>query len=318
MNTKNFSIWADFIERDFVQNDLLELIKTSTVQGATSNPAIFKSAFSSSTAYAEDKAKSNLSKKDLYEYLAIKDIQNACDAFSETHKNNPNDGFVSLEVDPSLANDTQGSIDEGISLHKRVNRENLMVKIPATTAGYIAMQKLLSLGINVNATLIFNIDQVENILKAYKESNSTSSLVISIFISRFDRELDPLLPTELKGKAGIYNGASCYNLIQKSGFKNVRTLFASTGVKGDDYIPSYYVDELIGEDVVNTAPIATIDAFVKNGATESKLPIAQETLDQFFLELEKNGVDFNAVSKKLLNDGLEQFEEAFEQILQSL
>ncbi|MCV6607144.1 MAG: transaldolase [Campylobacterales bacterium] len=318
MTTKNFSIWADFIERDFIKNELKDLIAKGVVNGATSNPAIFKNAFTTSEAYKEDKESCPLKGKELYEFLAIKDIQAACDAFEETHKANGNDGFVSLEVDPALANDTMGTIEEGSSLHKRVNRKNLMVKVPATEAGYEAMKNLLGVGIDVNATLVFSNEQTEKILQAYKDSKSNSKLVISIFISRFDRELDSKLPENLKGKTGILNGAKCYNTIKKSGLENVRTLFASTGVKDDNYIPSYYIDELIGEDIVNTAPIDTIHSFVKNGANEAKLPISEEEIEKFFSDLKDTGVDFEAVANKLLSDGLVQFEEAFKQILDSL
>lgn len=318
MSVKNFSIWADFIEREFIDSELKELIANGTVNGATSNPAIFKNAFTGSGAYKEDKESSPLKGKDLYEFLAIKDIQKACDAFADLHEKNSDDGFVSLEVDPALASDTMGTIEEGSSLNKRVNRKNLMVKVPATDAGYEAMKNLLSMGINVNATLVFSNDQTEKILEAYKAANTDAKLVISVFISRFDREIDGKLPQDLKGKTGIYNGAKCYNTVQKAGLANVRTLFASTGVKGDDYLPSYYVDELIGENVINTAPIDTIHAYVKNGATEVKLPISTEEIEKFFRDLKNAGVNFEAVSNKLLKDGLVQFEEAFAQILKSL
>lgn len=318
-NIENFSLWVDFLEREFIENDLKDLIEKKIARGATSNPAIFKNAFTTSKAYENQKSASNNRGKDLYEELAIKDIQDACDKFADIYNEACNDGFVSLEVDPFYADNTEETVKEGLSLAKRIDRKNLMIKVPATDAGYAAMEDLLKSGVNVNATLVFSNEQTEKCLEAYKRANREDlSLVISVFISRFDRTLDPKLPKDLQGKAGILNGAMCYNTVEAQGFKNVRTLFASTGVKGDSYIPSYYVDELLGKRSVNTAPLGTIEGYVKNGATAEKLPIANEEIEEFFTKISELEVDFNEVSNSLLSEGLEQFKDAFKEILESL
>ncbi len=315
---KNFSLWVDYLERDFIKSDLGAMIAKGSVRGATSNPAIFKNAFTTSKAYEAQKSASVSKGKELYEELAIKDIQDACDSFLPIYKENHNDGFVSLEVDPALCDDAEKTVAEGLSLAKRINRENLMIKVPATQAGYQAIENLLAQGVHVNATLIFSNKQTLKVLEAYKRANSEKNLVISVFISRFDRALDKKLPSELQGKAGVYNGAECYNSVEQENLANVRTLFASTGVKGDAYPPSYYVDELIGDNSINTAPLQTIEAFLAQGTLAKKLPISQKEIESYFSKIAELGINFESVSDTLLQDGLEQFKVAFQEILDSL
>ena len=192
---ENFSLWVDFLEREFISSDLKKLVDSGRVRGATSNPAIFKNAFSISKAYEQQKLNSSAKGKDLYEELAITDIQNACDCFSGIYNEKKEDGFVSLEVDPYFSNDSQATIEEGLSLAKRINRKNLMIKVPATKEGFVAMEELLREGINVNATLIFSDEQTKSCVEAYKKAgNSDVCMVVSVFISRFDRVLDELKP----------------------------------------------------------------------------------------------------------------------------
>ena len=320
---EKLSLWADFIERDFIKSKMQTMINDGIINGATSNPAIFKSSFLTSPAYKDDIAalKGKKTPKEIYETLAIEDIQQAADVLRPLFDKD-DDGFVSIEVDPNLANDARATIDEGARLHKSIGRPNVMIKVPATTAGYEAMEALVAQGISVNATLIFSLEEAVACAKAFEKGQAKTSAdpksVISVFVSRVDRLLDDKLSKELQGKAGIYNAAAIYNDVEKMKVKNNRTLFASTGVKGDAYVPSYYIDELLAANSVNTAPIDTIDAFVKNGVKKVALPIDKSTLDAFFEKIKGEGVDLNAALAQLKNEGLVAFEEAFEEIMQSL
>lgn len=315
----NFSLWADFIERDFLNGKFKELVADGIVNGATSNPAIFKNAFTKSSAYEAQKKELGLSGKALYEALAITDIRTAADILKPLYDKG-DDGFVSIEVDPFFCDDTAATIEEGVTLFETIGRKNVMIKIPATTAGYEAMRTLLSKGIHVNATLVFSYAQAKKILEAYKAANAPkgTKLVVSVFVSRFDRLLDERLPTDLQGMAGVLNASRIYNLVEQEGLADVKTLFASTGVKGDGYPPSYYVDELIGKNAINTAPIETIDAFVKNGVKEPALPRDTGKLDKYFMVINSTGIKFNGVCDELLADGLLQFKDAFRDIIKSL
>ena len=241
-------------------------------------------------------------------------MQKAADLFRPLYDRDE-DGFVSIEVDPAFAHDAVSTIEEGKALFKKINRPNVMIKVPATEAGVIAVKELVKAEIPVNATLVFGLDQTRRVLRALKESPVPA--VISIFVSRFDRLLDGKLPAELKAKAGIMNAAAHYNLIEAAGEKNVRALFASTGVKGDDLSAAYYVSELLADNAVNTAPPATIDAYLKTADRQNRLPIAQGEIEAFFAALGDQGVNFDAVCDELLSDGLSQFEKAFAEILKS-
>lgn len=323
LEKEKFALWVDFIERDFIENGLKELVEKKIVNGATSNPAIFKNAFLTSSAYKEEiKAlKGTMPPKEIYETLAIKDIQAAADVLRPLFDAN-DDGFVSIEVDPTLANDAQATIDEGMRLHKMIARPNVMIKVPATDAGYIAMQELVALGISVNATLIFSLTEALSCCMAFKKGQAKTSqdvhTVVSVFVSRVDRKLDSKLAKEYQAQAGIMNAAMIYNNVEKLAVKNNRTLFASTGVKGDTLHPAYYVSELIAFNTVNTTPLDTIDAYVKEGSRELKLPIDQKDMDAFFQHLTSEGIVLNEVLLELKAEGLQAFEEAFEEIMQSL
>jgi transaldolase len=317
---ENFALWCDFVERDFLENEFEELIKDGKINGATSNPAIFKNAFLTSKAYEEDKeALSGLNSSELYEKLAIKDIQIAADKLSSLYEKG-DDGFISIEVDPNLCNDAKGTIEEGKKLFKEIGKENVMIKIPATEAGYEAMEALISEGIHVNATLIFSPKQAKLCVDAFekglkKVSGKKPKAVISVFVSRFDRKLDPSLSYELKGKVGIVNATKIYHDIESRGIKEVRTLFASTGVKGDDYPAHYYIEELCFPNSVNTAPLDTIKAYQANGSAIIKTPISQNECENFFAQLKSKGVDIEKVYDELLDEGLKAFVDAYNEIL---
>ena len=322
----NFSIWCDFIERDFLEGEFKELINDHIIHGATSNPAIFEQSIKNSPAYKQqyEMLKSNDSKK-IYEDLAFTDIKTAARILSPLHNGDQDDGFISIEVDPTLCDDAEGTIEEGERIFKFLGSDNVMIKIPATDAGYIAMKELASRGININATLIFSPDQAIKCAKALsegmKETNKDIKAVISVFVSRFDRMCDNELEAKglEKARLGIMNALKCYYEVAKVNNKNIRTLFASTGVKGDELAPSYYVDNLLYENSVNTAPLATIQAWVKDGVkTLPEEKFSEKDCDEYLKTLEKKGFDIQSVYTKLLEDGLSSFKESFKEMLKLL
>ncbi len=319
----DFSLWADFIEREFLKTKFKELIAQNIINGATSNPAIFKEAILTSPAYKEQlQSLQDLDPKSKYEALAVTDIQQAADILRPSYDKG-DEGFVSLEVDPRLADDAEGTVAEAKRLLQAIDRPNVMIKVPVTPAGCAAIEELVGEGIHVNATLIFSPNQADECLDAMEKGfkkNEKSHCVLSIFVSRFDRKLDPLLKAKglPTGRVGIMNAAKIYNMVKKRNLPNTKTLFASTGVKGGDYPPHYYISELLAPHTINTAPIHTIEAFVQSGEKEPKLPIAHEEIEKFFATLKANGIDMKQVYHELLQEGLKAFVEAFEQILEEL
>jgi len=315
----NFSLWLDFIERDYIKNEFKKLIKNGEVNGATSNPAIFKNAILTSPAYKSRLAElGGKSAKEKYETLAKEDIKAAAQALRPLYDNG-GDGFVSIEIDPFLSSSIEESVAEGVRLFEEIAEPNVMIKVPATKEGCKIIEELAKREINVNATLIFGLGQTKGVMDAIKASGAKKAkFVISVFVSRFDRLLNPSLPQNLKNRVGVMGAAAHYNLVESYGLPNVKTLFASTGVKGDDLAAHYYVDELIGANSINTAPLDTVAAAMANSAKKAKLPIAQSEIDVFFSELKTSGVDFDKVCDELLNDGLKQFEAAFKEILDEL
>jgi transaldolase len=319
-----FSLWADFIEREYLDNEFKALIEKKIINGATSNPAIFKNAILTSNAYiAQLESLHELSPKEKYEAVAIYDIQKAADILRPLYEKG-DDGFVSIEVDPYLCDDADATIAEGIRLYNAIGRENVMIKIPATEAGYVALEALVAKGIAVNATLIFKREQALFCLDAFengmKKAGKDVSTVISIFVSRVDRALDKILaenniPTAL---TGIYNSARIYDAIERSALPSCRALFASTGVKGDSLPAHYYIEKLLAYNSVNTAPVETILAFDKDGKKEKALPIDPTLVTEHLAKLHEIGIDLDVVLDKLIADGLEAFKEAFGEILEAL
>ena len=345
---ENFSLWCDFVEREFLATEFRAMIKRGEIKGATSNPAIFANAILSSGAYKSDIAKlkgSGKNAKAIYENLAFSDIKSAAESLLPLWEKNPNDGFISIEIDPTLCDDSSKSIDEGVRIFKAINLPNVMIKVPATSAGYEVMNALYSKKISVNATLIFSQNQVKKCLEAFWESsdsgldlanganrggesrfdssdssessaNPTPKAVISIFVSRFDRylEANPALnvgeSNDSAPKLGIYNAMKCYEIIQAFGNPHIRALFASTGVKGDKIPSAYYVEKLLLKNSINTAPLATIRDFIKLDSPLIKVaPNIDEYLAQFSVE---------KIADELLNAGLEAFKNEFEKMLKSI
>ena len=319
-----FSLWADFIERDYLDNEFKDLINSGVINGATSNPAIFKNAILTSSAYKEQLSSlSSLSPKEKYEAVAIYDIQKAADILKPLY-DKKDDGYVSIEVDPFLCDDAEATISEGKRLFATINRKNVMIKVPATDAGYIAMTELTSCGIPVNATLIFKKEQAISCAKAFEAGVAKNAAkvdtVISVFVSRVDRALDAELAKNGVEVAlsGIYNSADIYAQVQSMNVSGCRTLFASTGVKDDTLAAHYYIEKLLAYNSVNTAPIDTIKAFEKDAKDVAALPISDEVIKKHFLEVKNCGIDFEAVLDKQITDGLESFKDAFKDILEAL
>ena len=319
-----FSLWADFIERTFLDEEFKELIAKGIINGATSNPAIFKNAILTSPAYKEQLSTlTGLTPKEKYEALAIFDIQKAADILRPLYDEG-DDGYVSIEVDPFLCDDTQATIEEGVRLHQMIGRPNVMIKVPATEAGYGAMEALAAQGIAVNATLIFSVYQALRCAKAFEKAASKSTkivdTVISVFVSRIDRAIDETLQAKdvRTGQMGILNAAEIYNEVQALKVPQCRVLFASTGVKGNELRPSYYIDELLAFNSVNTAPIDTINAYVQRADERLRLPIPSQVIDAHRIHVAGAGVNMSKVIEDQITQGLEAFKVAFAEILSTL
>ncbi len=305
------------------------MIVEGIVNGATSNPSIFANSIETSPAYtAQLDRLRNHSAKAKYEALAKEDIRMAAEKLMPLYEKGE-DGLVSIEVDPFLCDDTEGTVEEGRRLYREIGMENVMIKVPATEAGYEAMKRLMAEGHHVNATLIFSpmqalksIEAMQEGLKIWRTTGDGRETkgVLSVFVSRFDRMLDEKLSERgiEPGRLGIVNAAKIYNLVESKKESSIRTLFASTGVKGDAYPADYYIKELMAPHSVNTAPLTAIEAFVEHPDHTVKLPMEEERIETFFAAVEKSGVDMNEVYEKLLRDGLEAFKEAFATLLAHL
>jgi transaldolase len=319
-NSINFSLWLDFIERDFIKSgEFKKLITDGIIDGATSNPAIFSNSILNSEAYKSDIAKyksEGLEPKRIYELLAIEDIRLASDELLPLYKSGKR-GFVSIEIDPFLADDVQGSIDEGVRLHNEIGRENVMIKVPATSAGYKVMEELVARDIDVNATLIFSMQEAIECAEAIKRGQEraekgSAQTVLSVFVSRLD------VATSSKS-FGLINSSMIYREIQERGYKNTTVLFASTGVKDPELPAEYYVERLMATNTINTAPLKTIQAFVDADVEISdRLPISGSEVKSGLAEVIKNGHSAPKVLSKLKSDGLVAFENSFRDMLDYL
>lgn len=337
-------IWLDNLSRSLVKSGELAKMLEQGVCGVTSNPAIFQKAFSGDDLYAPEidaLKKQGKSAKEIYETLAIADVQAACDVCRpEFDQSGGKTGFVSLEVSPELSRDAAGTIAEAKRLHAAINRPNVMIKVPATNEGLVALTELIISGINVNLTLLFSRAQTLKAYTAYttglhKRLEAGGDInhihvVASFFISRIDNALDTTLPKHLQGKIAIALAKAAYHDWQEyfstpefkelaaKGANKISLLWASTGVKNPDYSNTLYVDSLIGEDTVNTVPDATLKAFMEHGTAASTLTQNTEQALAQIAEAEKLGVAFETLATRLQNDGLTQFEEAFAKLLAPL
>ncbi|MEM7801233.1 MAG: transaldolase, partial [Chloroflexota bacterium] len=346
LNELGQSIWYDNISRALLDSGEFQKLLDNGVVGVTSNPSIFEKSIGQSTDYdtAISKADPALSDEAVYENLAIEDIQRTADLLEPIYEATSGlDGYVSLEVSPNLANDTDGTIEAARRLWGRLGRKNAMIKVPATPAGIPAIRQLISDGININVTLLFAIEAYEAVAKAYiegleealaagKKIDSIAS-VASFFVSRVDVLVDSLLDdagnSDLKGKIGLANAKVAYISFQEifagdrweklagEGASVQRPLWASTGTKSPDYPDTLYVDQLIGADTVNTVPPKTLDAFVDHGAVANTLVDLEEAQAEL-QKLAEAGVDMSMVTGQLLDEGVEKFEKAFKSLLTSV
>lgn len=337
-------IWLDNLSRSLLQNGGLRERLAQGVGGLTSNPAIFEQALAADTGYAEAVARlkqQNLSPKARYETLAVADVQAACDiCLAEYAASGGSGGLVSLEVSPDLAHDAAATVAEAKRLWAWINRPNAMIKVPATAAGLTALTFLVAEGIHTNLTLLFSRRQVLAAYAAYAEglqarrqalgSPAGVQLVASFFISRIDAALDPTLPAHLQGKTAMalaktayrdwqqYTASAEWQTLQQQGAAVPRLLWASTGVKNPSYPATLYIDNLIGSQTVNTVPEAALNAFLAQGRAAPTLTQAVAEADAVLTEAAALGVDVETLAARLQDDGLQQFEAAFQRLLAAL
>jgi len=345
------SVWLDFISRKLIMNgDLKRLVEQDGVRGVTSNPTIFEKAIAGSTDY--DQTLRELLAKDphasvaqLYEPLVIEDIRMAADMLRPVYdETDAADGYVSLEVSPHLAHDTQATISEAKRLRAEVDRPNVMIKVPATPEGIPAVETLIAEGVNVNITLMFSMAHYEAVARAYINGLARSAnpakiaSVASFFVSRVDTMVDRALESlgtaqalALLGKIAIANSKMVYNrflqifhgegfaALRQRGARVQRPLWASTGTKNPKYSDVLYVENLIGPETVNTLPPDTLNAFedhgkIIEGAVQDNLDDAAASLGR----LKALGIDLNTIAEKLQVDGVASFTTSFDQLIAAL
>jgi transaldolase len=351
------SVWLDYIRRNIILNgDLQKLIDQDGLRGITSNPSIFEKAIGGSNDYTDlltQLGKQGLPTGQIYERIVVRDIQDSADKLLPVYKStNRRDGYVSLEVSPTLARDTQGTMEEARRLWKAVNRPNIMIKVPGTPEGVEPVQRLTSEGLNINITLLFAqeayvavaeafLDGLEAALKAGEDISGIAS-VASFFVSRIDTLVDSTIEERLKtakgdnaqlldslrGKVAIANAKQAYRYYQKMiesprwkalaarGAQSQRLLWASTSTKNPKYRDVLYIEELIGPDTVNTIPPATMDAFRDHGVLRRTLDADLAAADKTMSNLEKAGISMKQVTGKLLDDAIRLFDDAFKQLHQ--
>jgi len=346
-STENQSPWLDNLRRSWIVTGELENWINNGVRGITSNPTIFQKAMTDTNDYDSQLTEliaSGKSIEESYWELVVEDINGALDILRPLYdKSDGLDGFVSLEVDPSLADDTSETITAARHLHSLIDKPNLYVKIPATSAGIPAIQQLISDGKSINVTLIFSLDRYEEVIEAYlsglescKGDLSNISSVASFFISRTDTEVDKRLQTigsdnalALQGKAAIAQGRAAYkifkssfsgprwNSLQERGANPQRPLWASTSTKNPEFPDTLYVDVLIGPETVNTIPDSTLKAFIDHGKVART--IDSDNHDSSLLEkIEKEGVNLHEVAQLLEEQGVASFTESFNDLLETL
>jgi len=342
------AIWLDYIRRAFIQDGEMEQTLKGGVRGVTSNPTIFEKAIAGSADYDDDLRRlvgEGASVGEIYEALALDDIGRTADLLRPLYESTDGlDGYVSLEVSPTLARDTDGTVSEGRRLFAALGRPNVMIKVPATAEGIPAIKALIGEGINVNVTLLFSPIHYEAVAEAYLAGLETLAegggdlnrvaSVASFFVSRVDsavdRELEASGNPDLMGRAAIANARVAYARFREvfagprweglasGGARLQRPLWASTGVKNPKYPDTLYVDALIGPDTVNTVPLATLQALLDHGTAAPSLEPGIEEARADLERLAEAGVDLGAITQKLQEDGLASFEKSFESLMSSI
>jgi transaldolase/transaldolase/glucose-6-phosphate isomerase len=343
------SIWMDFFDRNILNSGKLKrMIEEDGISGVTSNPSIFEKAIVNSSDYDEDirfLSRTNRSYDAVFFSLAVKDIKRAADLFKPVHKKtNGMDGFVSIEVSPHLAHDTDGTIRQARELWKAVNRKNVMIKIPATAEGLTAIRKCISEGININITLLFGIPRYEEVIETYlsglydrvgaNESIDQVTSVASFFLSRIDVLIDPILQTnrhdDLKGQVAIASAKEAYKLyrevfssnrfktLEHKGAKPQRLLWASTGTKDPTFSDVKYISELIGPETINTITLDTLAAFRDHGCPGNRLVEGMDQAVKVLQSLKAMNLDIDALTQKLEDEGIEKFNIAYNEIIEAI
>jgi transaldolase len=344
------SVWIDFLSRQMLRTGELErMMRDDAVVGVTSNPTIFQKAISQGDLY-DDQLRACLDElddpKEIFWRLAEKDVGDACDLLrSVWDAGDGQDGYVSIEVDPNLANDTEATIAEAQRLHDQLDRPNLHVKIPATKEGLPAIEEMIARGRNINVTLIFSLQRYEEVVEAYirglerlVESGGDPSRVASVasfFVSRVDTEADKRLDEigghdELKGKLAVANAKLAYQRYKElfsgdrwqkladAGATTQRCLWASTSTKNPAYRDVLYVEELIGPETVNTMPEETIQAFQDHGEVALTLEQGLDDAKQVFEQLGEAGIDYDDVVRVLEQEGVQKFADSFSELLDGI
>lgn len=348
------SIWLDFIDRSLLQGDTLAArIRDEALTGMTSNPTIFEKALASGSAYDAQlkSAAGGKSAWELFELVETDDVRTACDIFRPVYDASAKrDGYVSIEVSPGAAHDAKATVEEAHRLWKTVDRPNVMIKVPGTAEGCIALEQLIADGLNVNVTLLFAVAAHERVIDAYlagleRRAAAGQPLdhvasVASFFVSRVDSAIDGALEamvkagtlsadraTALQGKAAIANAKRAYALFRQKfsgprwqalaakGAQLQRPLWASTSTKNPAYRDTIYVEELIGPDTVNTMPPNTLEAFRDHGVTKRTVDADLAGAEATLAELEALGIRLDAVTDKLLADGLASFQKSFDTLV---
>jgi transaldolase len=348
------SIWIDYLGRGRIASgQLLRHIDEDGLRGVTSNPSIFEKAITSDRIYdasIDELARRGSSVADIYQAITSRDVQLAADLFRPLFDRlDGRDGFVSLEVSPHLAHDTDGTIAEARRLWAAVGRPNTMIKVPATKAGLPAIQRLVSEGININVTLLFGLGRYEEVVEAYLaglESRATQghpvriASVASFFLSRIDVLVDaqldelerdgriqPTLAARLRGQVAIASARVAYQMYKRTfkgerfralaakGARPQRLLWASTSTKNPKYSDVRYVEALIGEETINTVPLETFDAYRDHGHPARRLEDDVEEARHTLAELRGAGIDLDAVTQRLEDDGVRKFSDSYERLL---
>ncbi len=352
------SVWLDFLSRDLVDSgELARLVAEEGVRGMTSNPTIFQEAIKGSDTYDEDIRRlgaEGLTPEQMFEAIAVDDIAAACDVLRPVFdESGMTDGFVSLEVSPRLAHDTDGTVEEARRLVAAVDRPNLMIKVPATPAGLPAVETLITEGVNVNITLIFAQAVYRGVVDAYLSALENRAAagepvddvasVASTFVSRIDTAVDARLEEllakraddadeirALLGKAAIANSKAVYEIFEEisaseryqalasDGAQPQRPLWASTSTKNPEYPPTLYVDELIGPNTVNTMPSVTMDAFREQGEVQPTVSSDPDYWSGVLERLAALGVDLDAIMDQLQAEGVQKFIDSYDDLLQDL
>ena len=341
------SIWFDYISRDLTDSGELKRLVESGVRGVTSNPAIFQNAISGSNDYYNSLIRYSAQASDsagIFELVAIDDVRDAADVLRLVYDSSDRaDGFVSIEVNPLLAAKTDETITEARRLHAAIDQPNIMIKVPGTPEGVPAIRKLISEGINVNVTLLFSLIAYAAVSKAYVDGLADYveavgddlggiSSVASFFVSRVDTSADAALEDvsggeEIAGKIGIANARLAYEAFQTltaserwqelvaRGALPQRPLWASTGVKNPAYSDVLYMNELMGANTVNTAPPATLDAFLDHGEVSERVTVGVDDARSQIARLEELGISLDAISDDLLVAGVKTFANVFEGLI---